>query len=474
MIDVKTDPVLTHALTRQPQLIAALKTLVACPSVGADPTMAQGMEDARQIIEARLDGMGFDNRQRLTPSDGSGQPAIFAQRLDAPGKPTLLVYAHYDVQPSDPADKWDTPPFEAVERDGRLYGRGISDDKGPMMIALDTLAAFVEVEGRLPVNIKLLIEGEEETGSPSLASILETHQNLLEADAVLSADGARWRPDLVALNVGSRGNAGFEIRVQTAAQDLHSGRYGGVVANPLHILSTLIAGLHDAQGRITAPGFYDGVAEPTKAERDEIAAIPYDEKAAFDAISAQPVGEVGYSTLERLWMRPTLDVNGMWGGYTGAGSKTVIPGEAFAKLTMRLVPGQDPQTAKQAIIDHLHALLPPHATLEVYGDRGQGGAYAVPPGHPLLSAAALALEQTTGQTPLKVRIGATLPLTEIVSRVMELDTVMFSFALSDENFHAPNECFRLSSIPEGLAAWVQILRNIAQISVDDFAPYQRK
>lgn len=469
-----TDAVLAHALSHQPKLIAALKALVACPSVGADPAMAPGMEAARQLIEARLTAMSFTNSQRLTPKDGSGQPALFAERMDAPGKPTILVYAHYDVQPSDPEDKWDTPPFEAVERDGKLYGRGISDDKAPMLIALDTLAAFVAVEGKLPVNIKLLIEGEEETGSASLPGILETHRDLLVADAILSADGARWRPDLVALNIGSRGNAGFEMRVQTALQDLHSGRYGGIVANPLHVLSGLIAGLHDPQGQIAAPGFYDGVAPPTAAERQEIAAIPYDEAASFDAIDATPTGEAGFSTLERLWMRPTVDVNGMWGGYTGAGSKTVIPNEAFAKLTMRLVPGQDPQKAKQAVIDHLHAQVPPGATLEIYGDRGQGGAYAVPPDHPLLTAAVAALEHTTGQTPLKVRIGASLPLTEIVSRVLGIDTVMFSFALSDENFHAPNEFFRLSSITDGLAAWVEMLRQIALIDPADFAPYRQK
>ena len=468
-----TDPVLAHALDRQPQLIEDLKRLVACPSVGADPAMAQGMEDARQLVEARLNAIGFRDVQRLTPADGGGQPAIFAQRLDESGKPTILVYAHYDVQPSDPVDKWDTPPFEAVEREGRLYGRGISDDKGPMMIALDTLAAFVAVEGRLPVNVKLLIEGEEETGSPSLPGILETHRDLLAADAVLSADGARWRPDLVALNVGSRGNTGFEMRVQTAGRDLHSGRYGGIVANPLHVLASLVASLHDAQGAIRASGFYDGVADPTPTERAEIAAIPYDEDDAFAAIAAKPHGEAGYSTLERLWMRPTLDVNGLWGGYTGVGSKTVIPNEAFAKITMRLVPGQDPETAKQAVLSHLKSQVPPYATLEIYGDRGQGGANAVPPDHPLLKAAVAALEHTTCQTPLMVRIGASLPLTEIVSRVMGLDTVMFSFAVADENFHAPNEFFRLSSIPDGLAAWVQILRQIAQIDPDDFAPYRR-
>ncbi|WP_112321685.1 M20/M25/M40 family metallo-hydrolase [Oceanibium sediminis] len=469
-----TDPVLAHALAQRPELIEGLKTLVSCASVGADPAMAEGMEAARRLIEARLERMGFANLQRLAP-DGvaNGQPSLYAERLDAPGKPAVLIYAHYDVQPPDPLDKWTTPPFDPVERDGRLYGRGISDDKGPMMIALGALDAFLSVDGALPINVKLLIEGEEETGSPALPGILEQHRDLLAADAVLSADGARWRPDLVALNVGSRGNAGFEIRVQTAETDLHSGRYGGIVANPLHVLGHLIASLHDATGRIAAPGFYDGVAEPTNAERAEIAAVPYDETAAFAPIGAKPHGEAGYSTLERLWMRPTVDVNGMWGGYTGAGSKTVIPSEAFAKLTMRLVPGQDTAKAQQAVIDHLKAQLPNCATLDIRGERGASGAYAVPEGHPLLAAASAALKKTTGQEPLKVRIGASLPLTEIVERILGLDTVMFSFALSDENFHAPNEFFRLSSIDDGLAAWVQILREIAALSPADFVPFRR-
>ncbi len=469
-----SDPVLAHAMEHKPALIEALKTLVACPSVGADPTMAQGMEKARNLIEARLDAIGFQNRQRLTPADGSGQPAIYAERMDAPRKPTILIYAHYDVQPADPLDKWVSPPFEPVEREQRLYGRGISDDKGPMMIALGTLAAFVAVEGGLPINVKVLIEGEEETGSPSLSGIFETHRDLLTADAVLSADGARWRPDLVTINVGSRGNAGFEVRLQTAAQDLHSGRYGGIVANPLHELSRLIAQLHDENGRIAAPGFYDGVAEPTEAEREEIAAIPYDEAASFEAIGAIPHGEVGYSTLERLWLRPTVDVNGMWGGYTGAGSKTVIPHEAFAKLTMRLVPGQDPQAAQKSVIDHLKSQLPQGAALQISGERGASGAYAVPPDHPLLTAACNALEFTTSKSPLRVRIGASLPLTEIVSRILGLDTIMFSFALADENFHAPNEFFRLDSITDGLAAWIRIMREIAETDPAEFAPYQPK
>lgn len=475
-----SDPVTRHALAAQSGLVTLLEALVACPSVGADPACADGMEAARQLLETYLRGAGFGALQRLTPASdpdpgagtAKGHPSLYAERLDAPGKPTILVYAHYDVQPSAPDAKWATPPFEATTIGDRIYGRGIADDKAPMLIALQALASFIAVDGALPVNVKLLIEGEEETGSPSLPGILARHRDLLAADAVLSADGARWRPDLVALNVGSRGNAGFEVRVQTAAQDLHSGRYGGIVANALHVMAGLIAGLHDDQGRIAAPGFYDGVAPPTKAERAEIAAIPYDEAAAFASIDATPHGEAGYATLERLWLRPTLDVNGIWGGHTGAGSKTVIPNEAFAKLTMRLVPGQDPTAAQEAVIAHLRASLPKGAQLEITGERGASGAYAVPADHPLLAAASLALQATTGQVPLKVRIGASLPLTEIVKRVMGLDTVMFSFATADENFHAPNEFFRLSSISDGLAAWVEILHQIAALDRADFDAFR--
>lgn len=469
-----SDAVLEYALNRKPVLLDTLKQLVACPSVGADPAMAEGMEKARQLIEQRLDEMGFQNRQRLTPDNGTGQPAIYAERLDVPNKPTMLIYAHYDVQPPDPEDKWHTPPFTAVEKDGRIYGRGISDDKGPMMIALETLAAFIAVEKTLPINVKLLIEGEEETGSPSLPGILKKHKSLLIADAVLSADGARWRPDLVALNVGSRGNAGFEIKLITASQDLHSGRYGGIVQNALHELARLIAGLHDEEGRVTVSGFYDGVNEPSEIERSEIASIPYDDARLLAEIGAIPHGEKGYSTLERLWLRPTLDVNGMWGGYTGAGSKTVIANEAFAKITMRLVEGQDPVAIQTAVANHLEANTPDGARLEFSGERGASGAYTVPADHPLLKAASNALEATTGKEPLRVRIGASLPLTEIVHRLLGLDTIMFSFALSDENFHAPNEFFRLDSISDGLSAWVRILREIAETDIADYTPYRQQ
>ncbi|WP_454857983.1 dipeptidase [Rhizobium binxianense] len=465
-----SDPVLAHAEARKTEILDRLCDWIRCPSVGADPAFAEGMEAARRLVEARIAEIGFTSIRRL---DGGGQPSIYGEWLGAPGKPTILVYGHYDVQPPDPLALWTTPPFEPTVRDGRLYARGASDDKGPTMIALETLASFLAMEGRLPVNVKLLIEGEEETGSPSLPPILSRYRALLASDAILSADGARWRPDLVSVNVGSRGNGGFEFTVRTAKKDLHSGRYGGVLPNALHVMARIVAGLHDENQHIAIPGFYDGVAEPSEAEQAELASIPMDADAFYAGLGTAPMGEAGYSFLERQWLRPTLEVNGMWGGYTGAGGKTVIPNEAHAKVTMRLVPGQQPEKIRTAVEAHLQASCPPGATIEIGQQRGWAGAYEVPPRHPLLLAAEAALQETTGVRPTRVRIGATLPLTEIVERTLGIDTVMFSFATADEDYHAPNEFLRLSAINEGLAAWTAVFRHLAGHSAADYAAYRR-
>lgn len=465
-----TGKVLAHALANRDTLIAEIAELVGAESVGADPARANGMEAARTILETRLSRAGWRNIRRLQPKGGGGQPAIYADRIDRPDAPTLLVYAHYDVQPPEPYDAWASPPFDLTARDGRLYGRGVSDDKGPMLIALAALDAYLAVDGALPVNVKLLLEGEEETSSPSLPGILEAHRDTLAADAVLSADGARWRPDLVSVNTGSRGSAGFEITIRTAAKDLHSGRYGGVVPNALHVMGQLIASLHHPDGGIAVPDLMAPVIEPTEEERAAMAAIPLDEDAFLAPTGAVGFGEPGRSLLERLWYRPTVEVNGMWGGHIGAGSKTVIPHEAHAKLTMRLVPGQDPQKAMDAVQDHLRARLPAGVTLDVHGIRGLSAAAALRDDHPLLIAAETALETTMGIRPVRVRIGATLPLTEIISRILGIDTVMFSFSTSDEDYHAPNEFLRESAIDEGLAAWVEILSLVGRQSAADYRP----
>ena len=454
------------------RLLADLEALVRIPSVSADPARAAAMREAADWLSARLAAIGLQNVRRLA---AGGHPAVYADWLQAPAAPTVLVYGHYDVQPPDPLDRWLSPPFEPTVRDGRLYARGVSDDKGPTLTALGALEAFLAVEGRLPLNVKLLLEGEEEVGSRTLSAILAAHPDLLAADVVLSADGARWRPDLAAVNVGSRGIVALELTMRTAAKDLHSGRYGGPVANPLHVMCALIASLHDARGRVAVLGFYDGVREPSAEDRAMLSAIPFDEAAFFAGLGAAPgAGEAGYSALELNWLRPTLEVNGMWGGYMGAGSKTVIPCEAHAKITCRLVAGQDPPAVARAIERHLQARCPSYAGISVaYGDHG-AAAYALPPGHPALAAVEAVLAERSGRQPLRVWIGGTLPLSAMVLETLGIDTVTFSFSTADEDYHAPNEFFRLASFDEGLTAWVALLRRLGTLPVAAFAPFRRR
>jgi acetylornithine deacetylase/succinyl-diaminopimelate desuccinylase-like protein len=327
-------------------------------------------------------------------------------------------------------------------------------------LAVETLGAFLAVEGRLPVNVTLLLEGEEECGSATLGALLSRHGDLLAADAVLSADGARWRADLPTMTVGTRGNTGMEITLRSAAKDLHSGRYGGVAPNALHAMASLIATLHDADGQVAVEGFWAGASAASPEQRAELARIPFDVAQHDASIGIASGNHAPADFLEQLWLRPTLDVNGMWGGYTGAGGKTVIPALAHAKLSMRLVPGQDPERAREAVARHLRAHCPKGAALSINNTRDGTYAYSLPASHPLLRAAEAALERTTGQKPLRVRMGATLPLADIARNVAGIDTVMFSFATADEDFHAPNENWRETSIAEGFAAWVTLLREL--------------
>ncbi len=451
-----TDPVLTHLLAGREGFVARLAALVACPSVSTDPAYAEGMAAARGWWRRRLTELGFEAARDIA---AGGHPAVTARWHGAgPNAPTLLVYGHYDVQPPDPVDGWASPPFELTSRHGRLYARGVSDDKGPSLLAIETLGAFLAVEGRLPCNVTVLLEGEEECGSATLARILEAHRDEFAADAVLSADGARWRADLPTMTIGTRGSTALAITLRTAAKDLHSGRYGGVAPNALHAMARLVATLHDSEGNIRVAGFEDGVPPVTEEMRARLAAIPYDVAAHDASIGIAPSGRSTAEFLERLWLRPTLDLNGMWGGYTGAGGKTVIPAEAHAKISMRLVPGQLPAQAAATVAAHLRSHCPPGATLEIQATRDGTTATLLEGDHWLLRAAERALQETTGRAPLRVRMGATLPLADIVQRVLGLGTVMFSFATADEDFHAPNENWRESAIEEGFAAWVALLR----------------
>ena len=435
------------------KILARLVEFASIPSVSTDPAHAADMEAAARWVAAELAASGPIAVRTI---ETHGNPVVYGEWLGAPGKLTVLVYGHYDVQPPDPLEKWHSPPFAPTVRDGRLYARGVSDDKGPMLIPLKVAEAFFAVEGALPINVKFMFEGEEEIGSPSLDAFIREHKDLLAADVVISADGAMWRSNEPSLTVATRGIAELEFTLTGAAKDLHSGRHGGGVANPLHAMAQLVASLHRPDGRIAIAGFYDSVRDLSAEDRAALAALPFDEAAYLAQIGAPAgFGEAGYTMLERQWTRPTLEINGMWGGYQGPGQKTVIPSEAHAKITCRLVPDQDPREVVALITRHLESNVPPGTRLSVSpGDHGtRAGHIAID--HPALKAAEAALHAVYGVRPLMVRMGATVPIMELFKRNMGLDTVFFSFSTADEDYHAPNEFFRVHRLHEGLEAWAR-------------------
>lgn len=453
---------LARLAASQEQVLGELVEFASIPSVSTDPRHAGDVAAAAAWVAQRLGAAGpLAVRTIATP----GNPVVYGEWTGAPGKPTVLVYGHYDVQPPDPLDQWVTPPFTPTVRDDRLYGRGVSDDKGPLLIPVAVAAAFLAETGRLPLNVKFMFEGEEEVGSPNLEGFISANRQLLAADVVVSADGAMWRPDEPSLTVSNRGLAGLELTLTGPARDLHSGRHGGAVANPLHAMARLIASLHDAEGRVAVQGFYDAVRELGAEERAEIARLPFDEGAYLAQVgAAAPFGESGYSTLERQWTRPTIEVNGMWGGYQGPGSKTIVPSAAHAKLTCRLVPDQEPAAVLELVVRHLERHAPPATRLQIRpGEHGAPAAH-IERDHWALAAAGKALAAVYGVPPLVVRMGGTVPVAEIFQRVLGLATVYFSFSTGDEDFHAPNEFFRLSRLREGLAAWAHLFDILAERS----------
>jgi acetylornithine deacetylase/succinyl-diaminopimelate desuccinylase-like protein len=447
------DHVLAYLQAERDRILGELVEFASIPSVSTDPAYAAQVGEAARWVEAQLTRARMENVQVVATAR---HPVVYGDWLHAPGAPTVLVYGHYDVQPPDPLDKWHSDPFAPTVRDGRLYGRGVSDDKGPMLIPLKVAEAFTAVAGALPLNVKFLFEGEEEIGSPSLEQFVAEHDALLAADFALSADGAMWRTDEPSITVSSRGIAGLEFTVTAAAKDLHSGRHGGAVANPLHAIAALVASLHTLEGRVAVEGFYDDVVELSAEERAALAALPFDEAAyaAQTGIPA-PFGEAGYSTLERQWVRPTLEINGMWGGYQGAGSKTVIPAEAHAKVTCRLVAQQNPADIAGKVARHLELHTPPGVRLTIHGEPHNALPYAIPDDHPGLAVAENVLLDVYGQTPARVRMGGTLPVSELFLRILDIYTVFFSFSTADEDFHAPNEFFRVRRLHEGLEAWAK-------------------
>ncbi len=434
--------------------LAELIEFSSIPSISAQTEHAPDMQRAAGWLAGRLRQAGL---QTVEVWPTAGHAAVYAEWLGAGEQaPTILVYGHYDVQPPDPLEKWLTEPFAPTVKEERLYGRGVSDDKGPLLLTVQVADAYLSATGELPVNVKFLFEGEEEVGSAHLPQLVAAQAGRLQADFVLSADGGMWSAQTPSLTVSARGIAALEISVCGPAKDLHSGRHGGSVHNPLHALAALIAGLHDDQGRVTVPGFYDGVTDRTPEQRSALARLPFGDAAYLAQTGAPAVyGEAGYSTLERQWHRPTLEINGMWGGYTGEGSKTVLPAEAHAKITCRLVPGQDPAQITQRVAEHLRAALPAGVSLNVHLSDHQARAYHLPDDHPGAAVARAVLQDLYGQAPLDVGMGGSIPVLETFLGVLKLDTVFFSFAVGDEDIHAPNEFFRIPRLYEGQRAWAQ-------------------
>ena len=460
------DDVIDDLMGRVPAVRAELEAFLRIASVSTDPAFADGMAAARTFVVAWLKRIGL---QRVQLLEGGGQPAVYGEWLGAPGKPTVLIYGHYDVQPPAPLEAWTSPPFEPTERDGRLYARGAADVKGSTTIAIEAVAGFLRVTGACPVNVKFFLEGEEETGSPSLRTIVERYRDLLAADAMLSVDGGRASKELSTINVGARGMSGLNVTLRTADKDVHSGRYGGTIRNALHEMARLIASLHDADGRIAVDGFMEAVLALSAQQRHDTAAFPFDGAAFCADIGAVPYGEPGYTVRERITMRPTLDVNGLWGGYTGSGAKTIIPNEASAKISMRLVPGQDPSVVRDLLRAHLQRRCPAGVSLTF--DPGAPGSVAsgLEPTHRLFQAGSVVMERLLGEKPVPVRLGPTVPITAIFKEMLGLDTLMFGFNLPEEDVHAPNEFFTLSSLPLGLRGWAMLLQELGAGGPEDFA-----
>jgi acetylornithine deacetylase/succinyl-diaminopimelate desuccinylase-like protein len=434
--------------------VATLEELVAIPSVSGDPARRDDVGRAAAWLAARLGGMNG----RVVPT--GGHPLVLGEWLGAEGAPTILVYAHYDVQPPGAAAAWLTPPFEPTIRGERMYGRGTSDDKGPMLAALGAIERVLEERGRLPVNVRILLEGEEEIGSPNLEPALLANRDALRADVAVSADGAMWSAEQPSLNVAARGMVAVDVSVRGPSADLHSGRHGGAVLNPLQALAEILATLHRPDGSVAVDGFMDDVVDLTGDDRFEIAQMPFDEQAYRAELGAPELhGNNGYTPLERLTARPTLEVSQIEGG----GRYTVIPAVARAYLTCRLVPDQDPSRIAAAIARHVLGRCPSGVTASVEEVPGGIPAYAMRRDHPALAAGEEALQAVyPGRRVLRTRAGGTLPAAVLLRRALGLDTLLFSFSSSDEGFHGPNEFFRLSRLHEGTDAWARLLDLLAE------------
>ena len=455
------DTVLSQIDRNGPDAIVRLFDLLAIPSISTDPAYADHCAHAAQWLCDELTGLGFEASVRPT----TGRPMVVAHaKASRRDVPHVLFYGHYDVQPVDPLDLWKSDPFKAQLEDApngkQIVARGASDDKGQLMTFVEACRGFRET-GELPCHISILFEGEEESGSPSLPAFLDANKSELAADLMLVCDTGMWDRTTPAITTMLRGLVASEVTIHAATRDLHSGMYGGPAMNPIRVLSRILADLHDNDGRVTLPGFYDGVEELP----DEIAAqwrgLDFDERAFLGEVGLSvPAGEHDRSVLEQIWSRPTCDVNGIWGGYTGEGSKTVLPAQASAKLTFRLVGRQDPDRISKAFEAFVRERLPADCRAS-FKPRGGSAALQLPFGSEALSRARRALHAEWDVEPVMLASGGSIPIVGTFKRDLKMDTLMIGFALDDDRIHSPNEKYELSSFQKGARSWARILAALA-------------
>lgn len=430
------------------------------PSISADSAYKKDVDRAADWLVKKFEALSLDGIEKCaTP----GHPIVFAEKIVDPNLPTILVYGHYDVQPPDPLDLWNSPPFEPVIKDEKIYARGACDDKGQVYMHLKAIEILNNL-GQLPCNVKFIIEGEEEVGSDNLEAFVRANKERLSADIILVSDTSMIANETPSITVGLRGLAYMEVEVKGPNRDLHSGVYGGAVDNPINVLCEMIASLKDEEGNITIPGFYDGVIELSQAERDEMARQPFDYDAyCKDLGIATTRGETGYSVLEQVSVRPTLDVNGIWGGYTGQGAKTVLPAKAQAKISMRLVPGQDSKHISRLFAEHFTKLAP--ASVQVKVISHHGGEPAVVPTHsPGYLAASQAMTDAFGKAPIPTREGGSIPIVALFQEVLGLETVLMGFGLNSDAIHSPNEHYGIFNYLKGIETIPRFHQHFAKLA----------
>jgi len=445
--------------SRKDANLAELVEFLKIPSISTKSEHKPDVERAARWVADKLRGQ-FESVEIV---ETKGHPIVYAQSAETPGRPTVLFYGHYDVQPSEPDHLWTTPAFEPTVRDGNLYGRGTVDDKGQVHIHLAAFEALKKTEGRLPVNVKVLIEGEEEIGGPSLYEFIEHNKAKLKSDVLVVSDTGMLAPGVPSVTYGLRGLNYYQLELTAAAQDLHSGVFGGAVPNPLTILTELFARLHDKNFHITVPGFYKDVALPSRQERKALHALPWKLSEFKKTVGAPGLcGEKGFSVVEQLWCRPTLELNGIWGGYMGEGAKTVIPSKAWAKFSTRLVPNQNPQRIAKLVERHVRKLLPKtvHCKFTVLS---MGKPWVAPYHHPFFAAAHDALEKGFGRKAVFIREGGSIPFVTSMSDTFKIPCILMGFGLPDENAHAPDEHLSLENYFSGIKAAAHFYQGLARV-----------